>query len=60
METVDLRLRLSLHRLPEVIRIKEFRKLRIDIHNMHISLLRVPDDRLVVVSCFVRLNVDTE
>jgi hypothetical protein len=51
---------LGLYRLPEVIRIKELRELRIDIHHMHISLLCVSNDGFVVVTCLVRLDVDTK
>lgn len=52
--------RLCPYRLPQIIRVEEFRKLGIDIHHMHIPLLRVPNDRFVVVACLVRLDVDTQ
>jgi hypothetical protein len=50
--------RLRLYSLPKVIRIEELRELRVDIHHMHIALLRVSDNRFVVVACLVRLDVD--
>lgn len=59
MSNVTLASRLGLYRLPEVIRIEEFGELRVDVHNVHISLLGISNDGFVVVSCLVRLDVDT-
>jgi hypothetical protein len=52
--------RLGLYRLPKVIRIEEFRELRIDVYDMNISLLGVSDDGFVVVSCLVRLDINPQ
>lgn len=47
---------LSLHRLPKIIRIEVFRKLRVDVHYMDIPLFGVANGRLIVVSCLILLQ----
>ena len=48
------------HCLPKIIRVEEPREFRIDIHDMDITFLVVPDHGSVVVTCAVRIDVDTE
>jgi hypothetical protein len=51
---------LSLHRLPEIIRIEVFRELRVNVHHVHVALFRVADRRLVVVACLILLQRNTQ
>lgn len=50
----------SLHRLPDIIRIEPPRELRINVQHMHITHLRVPNSRLVVVACLILLQIDAQ
>lgn len=49
-----------LHRLPEILRVKESREFRVDIDNMDITFLDVSNDGLVIVARVVSLDIDAQ
>jgi len=50
----------SLHRLPEVIRVKEPGEFGVDVDNVHVTFLTISDYGFAVISCLIRFDVDAE
>jgi hypothetical protein len=51
---------LSLHCLPEIVRIEVFRELRVNVQHVDITFFRVADRRLIVVACLILFQSNTQ
>jgi hypothetical protein len=49
-----------LHILPEVVGIEKAGNFRINVDDVNVAFAAVADDRLVVVTCFICLDIDTK